>query len=212
MASIGNIPWNKGKKNPYSKDTIEKMKNARLGKSAFWNLDKKRTEENKSKISKTLTGRKLPKEVCENMSRARKGVPNLKLRGRKIPEETLIKLRQRKGDKNPAWQGGITAINICIRTSKKNTDFIQKILKLDNYTCQNCFKIGVKLEVHHIKYFSKILKDNNIKTIEDALACKELWDINNCITLCVSCHKKQQKEKITWIPVGHRCNQNNYYG
>ena len=35
-----------------------------------------------------------------------------------------------------------------------------------------------------------IIRENNINTAEGALACKELWDINNGITLCLECHKQ----------------------
>jgi len=38
--------------------------------------------------------------------------------------------------------------------------------------------------------FGIILKENNIKTFEEALLCEELWNINNGRTLCIKCHKK----------------------
>ena len=37
--------------------------------------------------------------------------------------------------------------------------------------------------------FSDIIIENNIKTLEDALQCKQLGDINNGITLCKKCHE-----------------------
>ena len=64
------------------------------------------------------------------------------------------------------------------------------VFKRDDYTCQICFKRGGKLEADHIVPFSYILKKNNITTIEEAIECAELWDINNGRTLCVDCHKK----------------------
>jgi len=36
---------------------------------------------------------------------------------------------------------------------------------------------------------SIILEDNEIKNIDDALGCEELWNINNGRTLCHPCHK-----------------------
>jgi hypothetical protein len=51
---------------------------------------------------------------------------------------------------------------------------------------------SVVLNAHHKdKSFSKIMEDNNIKTLEEALICGELWNINNGITYCKKCHKQK---------------------
>lgn len=50
------------------------------------------------------------------------------------------------------------------------------VYERDNYTCQLCGARGVKLNAHHKKAYAHY---------------PELrFDINNGITLCVSCHKK----------------------
>lgn len=36
------------------------------------------------------------------------------------------------------------------------------------------------------------MKVYNLKTIYDAFKCKELWDTNNGITLCETCHKSKK--------------------
>ena len=53
-----------------------------------------------------------------------------------------------------------------------------------------CNVRGGKLEAHHIKALSELINENNIKTLEEALDCQELWNINNGQTLCKECHKK----------------------
>jgi hypothetical protein len=45
------------------------------------------------------------------------------------------------------------------------------------------------LEVHHPKRFEDICKENNVSTVKEALACKELWNLNNGISICYGCHK-----------------------
>jgi len=89
------------------------------------------------------------------------------------------------------WQGGITKLNWQIRRSLEYKNWQREILARDNFTCQDCKdKRGGNLEVHHIKDFSNLLKKYHIKTLKQALNCKELWDPNNGKTLCVPCHKK----------------------
>jgi hypothetical protein len=58
------------------------------------------------------------------------------------------------------------------------------------------------LEVHHIRFFKTLKVQYNIKTLEDAKNCKELWDIDNGLTLCRQCHLKTmnhggRKRKVT---------------
>jgi hypothetical protein len=51
------------------------------------------------------------------------------------------------------------------------------------------------LNAHHKKAFIQIIKSNKIETIEEAENCKELWDVENGITLCKRCHQKEHKIK-----------------
>ena len=65
----------------------------------------------------------------------------------------------------------------------------------------SCDKIEKSLHAHHIKKFSKIIKEFNIKILEDAINCKELWDINNGITLCKKCHEKVRQHEKEYAPL-----------
>jgi 5-methylcytosine-specific restriction endonuclease McrA len=67
------------------------------------------------------------------------------------------------------------------------------ILKRDNFVCQICSASikdnkNLRLEVHHAKRFDDICEENNVTTMEQALACKELWNLNNGVSICYSCH------------------------
>lgn len=92
-------------------------------------------------------------------------------------------------EKNSNWKGGITPVYSQIRKCLEYNNWRLKVYTRDLFTCKNCGKSGIRLNADHIKPFAVILNENNIKNIEDAINCKELWDINNGKTLCVPCHK-----------------------
>lgn len=96
----------------------------------------------------------------------------------------------RFGKESSNWKNGITTLYNLIRENSRERDLFKDCLKRDNFTCQDCRNKGGELEVHHIEQLAKIIKDNNIKNMKEALKCPKIWDPNNLITLCVSCHKK----------------------
>lgn len=69
------------------------------------------------------------------------------------------------------------------------------VLTRDNWRCQLCSHRNRKdkprrnMDVDHIKRYVTIVRENKIKTIEDARNCTELWDSNNGRTLCRECHR-----------------------
>ena len=101
------------------------------------------------------------------------------------------KLNQKEN--HPNWKGGTTKLRDKIKCLLEYKQWRSDIFQRDNWTCQTCSERSRKgkvvyLEAHHIKEYSKIIEEYEIKTVEEALKCKELWDINNGITLCKSCH------------------------
>ena len=113
-----------------------------------------------------------------------------KLRGRKASIETRLKMSlAQKGSKGNNWKGGITPLVMNIRHSFKMRQWVSDIFSRDDFICQECGERGGKLNAHHLKPFSIIFKENNINTLQEALDCEELWNLNNGITLCEHCHK-----------------------
>jgi len=131
-----------------------------------------RSEEVKKKISNTcLRERNTPEYI------------------QKLKDNHSRWMKDRKGELCPAWKGGITKVNFSIRTDVKYLYWRKEVFERDDYTCQICGKRGNGyLVVHHKKPFSLILKENNIKTLKEALKCKEFWNLDNGITLCKACH------------------------
>lgn len=111
--------------------------------------------------------------------------------GSSKPPELRERLRiMFTGEKSHLWRGGISKLVKKIRQSLKYRIWRMEVFTRDDFICQKCGKRGGRLHPHHIKSFSLILRDNNIKTLEEAINCKELWETSNGITLCIPCHKQ----------------------
>ena len=184
----------------------EKLSEATKQKIRQALLRRKRPLAEKIKISNSLRGIKRSPETRARMSSAQKinkahvsEETRQKLRkanlGKKYPPETLKKKSlAQKGEKGSNWKGGITPIVLIIRHCFEYRQWVSDIFKRDNFICQKCFKRGGKLNAHHKKYFSVIIQEYKIKSLEDALQCEELWNLNNGETLCFECHKNFHKK------------------
>ena len=150
-----------------SKETRLKMRLAKLGKKRppF-------TLEHKEKIRQAMKGKGPTPEVF------------------KLAREALKKLR---GSKHWNWQGGLTKLSTLIRHSLKYRQWRSDIFTQDNFTCVLCDLRGQRLNAdHYPKTFAQLIKENKIKTVEDAENCSELWNLNNGRTLCEPCHKNTE--------------------
>ncbi len=95
------------------------------------------------------------------------------------------------GEQHHNWRGGVTTIYKSIRTTSKYAQWRRAVFIRDNYTCQECLdKRGGNLNADHIKPFSFIIHESDIKSLSESYKCEELWDINNGRTLCEPCHIK----------------------
>ena len=116
-------------------------------------------------------------------TRFKKGHTPFNLKGQPRPEISR--------EKNGNWKGGYSQKRPYYN-SIKYKDWRKKVFKRDKFTCQGC-KIknhrglgkSIKLEAHHIKSWKDF---------------PELrFDINNGLTLCVSCHGKTRIRTKTKI-------------
>lgn len=128
-------------------------------------------------------GVKLSTAHRRKMSEAGKGKKHSLEHRRKIGES-------QKGDKSHNWKGGLVPLKNLIRKCFQYCKWRSDIFTRDCFTCQVCGLIGGKLNADHIKAFILIFEENKIKTLEEALICEELWNINNGRTLCEDCHRK----------------------
>jgi hypothetical protein len=99
------------------------------------------------------------------------------------------------GENHYNWKGGISSIAKRLWNTFEYKQWRSDIFTRDNWTCQTCGVRGISLEAHHIKQLYKILKEYNIKTLDEAKDCEELWDRSNGVSLCRECHKLTFKGK-----------------
>ena len=126
-------------------------------------------------------------------------LPAHRLRGRtrvfteewkKKISETRKRLGLAKGSNNPHWRGGLKPLFQSIRDSDKYRQWWWSVFTRDNFKCVTCRVDRGPFNINHKKPFSIIMRDEEITTLEKALACGELWDINNGETLCEKCHRQ----------------------
>jgi 5-methylcytosine-specific restriction endonuclease McrA len=160
------------------------IKGNKLGKL---NNGKKRTEEQKLKNSIAKKGKHYSHrtEFKKGLTPWNKGKPNPKAKN--LPQ--LFKRGQHPWN----YDGGKSKLRVRMWHSWKYRQWRSDVFERDNYTCQWCGEKGSRLEAHHIEELFLILKENNIKTIEEALLFEKIWNINNGLTLCVKCHNTTKK-------------------
>lgn len=158
----------------------------------------------REKMSKTHTGTGLKallifkciscgKKISENC--VRYGGSMCKVcTGKRLVNEGIIK-GFGKGKDHYNWQNGLTSFTRTIRRCFQYRQWRSDIFTRDDFTCQECGKRGGNLEAHHTpKSFAEIIKEYYIKTLQDALMCAELWNINGGKTLCEKCHNKTKRK------------------
>jgi len=89
-------------------------------------------------------------------------------------------IEQWKKQMSDKWKGGVTSFQRQVRNLPQYREWKTAVLKRD---CLTYPVVSGRIQVHHKKPFNKILIDNNIKTLDDAKTCQELWDVSNGIAL-----------------------------
>ena len=82
--------------------------------------------------------------------------------------------KRKQGAGNLFWKGGINCENDNLRHRREYIDWRSYVYERDNYTCQCCGTRGGKLNAHHLNTFADYPDFR--------------YNIDNGITLCVSCH------------------------
>jgi hypothetical protein len=164
---------------------------------------KHHTEENKQKIGSAHAGKPswnkglpstwtkgIPRqdEVKAKISKANKGKPKSEEHKQKIRESKL--LTTPTGCDSWNWKGGMTNLNIHIRTLPRYKNACIDLMKEVDYTDAFTGYRGGVLACHHIIPQNTIIKMYNIKTIDDAKKCSLLFDKHNLVVMLAYAHDK----------------------
>lgn len=94
-----------------------------------------------------------------------------------------------KGENNPAWRGGVSEEKARLCATKRYQDFVEVVLKRDNYQCRVCASTD-RPEVHHIIPFHK---DKTLFLV-----------LSNGITLCNKHHNQTKQREEVYINIFNR--------
>lgn len=160
----------------WSDDTIKEkhgssIKNSEKYKTGIIN------REDISGVKNPMFGKKHKKETIEKMSISRTG---------------------KTGEKSTAWKGGKLSITRLVKGFQHRNGWYKKIYERDNFKCVNCESKN-KIEAHHIKPIKQIIDENKpLFNNQDELYLYLInldiildENLENGITLCRVCHKKE---------------------
>lgn len=140
-----------------------------------------RTSEHRAKMSNSLKESSVFQAAVSSVEYREKKRKESLLRGCEPPHLT--------GDKSSNWKGGVSLLKDSLQTSFRYRQWRSDVFQRDNYTCQKCGKNKCYFEAHHLKTKKSIFLKYKITTLQEALKCEELFNINNGVTLCFDCHR-----------------------
>lgn len=106
---------------------------------------------------------------------------------RNNPQQSKDRAICHKGDNHHLWNNGSSLFNQQVRRLQELRNWQNQVKDRDGRKCTKCGSNN-NLESHHIVELSVLLVQYNICSIEEARNCKELWNIENGITLCQEHH------------------------
>jgi 5-methylcytosine-specific restriction endonuclease McrA len=94
------------------------------------------------------------------------------------------------GENNYQWKKNRTEYQdkCLLRASVRWKEWRRAVFERDRYTCQECGRVGVYLESHHIIPVRTLGLDSPL-----------LFEITNGITLCRPCHTKTMRKELNFV-------------
>lgn len=89
----------------------------------------------------------------------------------------------------------VTALVKLLRRTEAYELWKRAVFIRDRFTCQRCGRRNGRervIEAHHLTELSRLVKDNQLGSVEAALSCPVLWSVDNGQTLCRACHQQTE--------------------
>ncbi len=177
---------------PNHEEIRQKLRLAKLGRPRSGDPSNwKHSQETKKMLGDMQRGKPKP----PRSEQYRKNI-SLGQMGRRASIETRQRISANRrgictGEAHPNWRGGLTPVLLQIRHCYEYRQWRCDVFTRDEFICVLCGVRGGRLEAdHYPKKFSRIVRESEIRTLEQAIDCQELWNINNGRTLCKHCHKQ----------------------
>ena len=130
-----------------------------------------RSPEHRKNIGIALIGRTLSFETRQKLSKIASA--------RVLSDEHKAKIGDAiRREKHWHWKGGATYPIFALRKTKEYRHWRSAVLERDNHQCTECATKDTRLDAHHIKSFTHFPKLR--------------FDVDNGVTLCISCHTKKE--------------------
>ena len=170
-----NHPILNSKRRKHSKESKEKMRQAKLKNPTRYWLGKKISKEHNAKLQAGKLAK--PREYKPLGVEARAKISATLKKKYALGEivSPFATMPKRYGKDSGNWRGGTTERGQMIRRSLKYTQWRMSILERDDFICKKCGARGGKLHVDHIKPFSKYPE--------------LIFEPSNARTLCIPCHR-----------------------
>ena len=125
--------------------------------------------------SSKLKSYKRTEEHNNNISEGLKNSEAAKKQWFKKGKDNIAYGRNQTGPNNYNWKGGKTNSNQKKRNDPRYHDWRKQVFERDKFKCQEC-GTGGWLQAHHV--------------IPISVDESKIWDVDNGLTVCVSCHEK----------------------
>lgn len=154
----------------HTKRSRQKISESHKGENCcFYN---KKRPDHSERMKVIMRGRKFSQDTRDKMSKAKKGLTGPR-------HNKWMHPTKRKGN-----------LYYLIRRLDEMKIWRMSVFLRDKYICQICLKHCSNLQADHINPLCALVEQNGISTIQQAVECKELWNIENGRTLCIPCHKQ----------------------